>query len=101
MEDHIGTDSLKGAMNIENWTQPLKDDLPDVSTIDMGNITDGVGGEEDAAEEERSATATNSASLQTEVTSLKSRTTTVESSLGLKSEDTHDHTKIDGGSYGI
>tara|TARA_Y100001938_G_scaffold43911_1_gene60941 strand:- start:3144 stop:4145 length:1002 start_codon:yes stop_codon:yes gene_type:complete len=101
LENHIGTDSLKGAMNVENFTDTLKETLPDVSEIDMANISSGVGGEEAAAAAERSATATNIASLQTEVTSLKSRTTSVESSLGLKSEDTHDHTKIDGGSYGI
>ena len=108
LQKHIGTDALKGAMSVENFSDPLKENLPDVSTINMDFIDRNVGDYEDEAEQERSATSSNITNLQTEIdnlkpeiTNLKSRTTSVESSLGLKSADTHDHDKIDGGSYGI
>jgi len=93
IENNIASPALKKAINTQNLPQAVHDNLPDVIDVDMDQIMEGVtgSGTEAAAAQEAAQEAADK---------VETRFNTIESSLGLTADGTHDHDKIDGGSYG-
>jgi hypothetical protein len=94
IQNNIASSALKKAINTQNLPQKIHDNLPDVIDVDMDQIMEGVTG--DGTEGAAAQAATQEAADKVEA-----RFNTIESSLGLTADATHDHDKIDGGSYGL
>jgi hypothetical protein len=95
IENNIASPALKKAINTQNLPQKIHDKLPDVIDVDMDQIMEGVTGDGTQG-------AAHAEAAQGAAAAIETRFKTIESSLGLTSDVTHDHLiKIDGGSYGI
>ena len=94
IENNIASPALKKAINTQNLPQKIHDKLPDVIDVDMDQIMEGVTGDGTQG-------AAHAEAAQGAAAAIETRFKTIESSLGLTSDVTHDHDKIDGGSYGI